>query len=196
MIILLGSENPSKKRSLELALEELKFDDWEIITAKARSKTNSIPIGYEVFRGASNRNEWLREYAQVNNIIYDYLCSIEGGHTFDVCGHPFIQTYAIVETKEGRQSTGMSTGLRLTKEMFNYVRDVGSLNALINGINHSANNKYVEGITGFLSNGLLSRDLVDKDAIITAFVPIIFANYYSLLGSEVKNMKIKPLKNK
>lgn len=52
MKFLLGSKNPSKRNAMEIALEKLKFDDYEIIFYNAASNTNSKPIGYEIIRGA------------------------------------------------------------------------------------------------------------------------------------------------
>lgn len=97
MIILLGSKNPSKKKSLELALHHLNITDYEIITYDVLSNVSSKPIGYEIVRGAENRNKDLKQIAIKNNIKYDYLCSIEGGFSLDENEIPFIVTYCIIE---------------------------------------------------------------------------------------------------
>ena len=127
MKIVLGSENPSKKRSLELALRELNITDYEIICFKADSKTSSKPIGYEIIREAENRNIDIKTKCLDNKIDYEYLCSIEGGFALDENGYPFIVTYSIVEDKNGYKSTGKSLGIRITKEMFDYLKKDGRI---------------------------------------------------------------------
>ena len=150
MVILLGSKNPSKKRALEKALEKLQITDYEIISYDAQSSVNSKPIGYEIIRGADNRNQELKCYAKSENIIYDYLCSIEGGFSIDENGLPFVVTYCIVEDSSGKKSTGKSLGIRLSKTMFDFIKSGGSLNKVIESITSNENNKQKQGITGYL----------------------------------------------
>ena len=50
MVILLGSKNPSKVRSLNLALEELGMNEIEIITVDAQSLVPFVPLIYKVQR--------------------------------------------------------------------------------------------------------------------------------------------------
>ena len=175
MKILLGSNNPSKYSALEKALEELKIPEYEIITYDAKSNVSSKPIGFEIIRGAENRNNYLKEYAEKNNITYDYLCSIEGGFSLDENGLPFVITYVIVENGVGKKSTGKSLGIRLTKVMFEFVKNGGSLNKVIEEITKVENNKQKEGITGYLTQGLYPREEVDKDAVISAFISFIYS---------------------
>lgn len=174
MIIILTSKNPSKKRSLEFALKELGIIDYEIICISSDSKVSSKPIGIEIIRGAENRNKSALEYASKNNIIFDYLCSIEGGYTIDEMGHYFITTYSVVEDNKGKLSTGQAIGLRIRKDMFDYIKSGKSLNELIEKISNKKSNKENDGITGFLSNGLITRDKMEKDSIVTAFIPFIY----------------------
>lgn len=174
MVIILGSKNPSKERALRLALEELKIDDIQIISFDAKSRVSSKPIGFEIIRGAENRNMDCKKYALEQQLNYDYICSIEGGYSLDENGLPFIVTYAVAEDRNGRKSTGKSLGLRLTRSMYEYLREGNSLNALIEEMNDIINNKQNEGITGYLSNGILKRDKVDVEAVLTAFIPLIF----------------------
>lgn len=93
MKMLLGSKNSSKLRALESAIKQLNITNYEIITYEVNSKTSSKPIGFEIIRGAENRNQALKEIAINNNIDYDFLCSIEGGFSLDENGLPFVVTY-------------------------------------------------------------------------------------------------------
>lgn len=185
MIILLGSENPSKKRALKKALEKLQILDCEITSFNAQSNVNSKPIGYEIIRGADNRNQDLKKFAERENIIYDYLCSIEGGFSIDENGLPFVVTYCIVEDVSGKKSTGKSLGIRLSKTMFDFVRNGGSLNEVIESIISVENNKQKQGITGYLAGGLYDRENVDCDAIISAFISFMFKDQRDALDNHI-----------
>lgn len=188
MVILLGSENPSKRHALEIALRELQIEEYEIISYKVESSVPSKPIGYENIRGACNRNAELKKIAYENNISYDYLCSIEGGFSFDEDGHPYVITYSVIENKLGEFSTGTSMGIRLSREMYRYLREGHSLNKLIEKINGITNNKQSQGIVGYLTNGLMIRENVDKNAIISSFVPFLYHDERELLDEEIRKV--------
>lgn len=190
MKILLGSKNPSKKKALEIALKMLGFDGYEIISYNAPSNTNSKPIGYEIIRGAENRNFILKEYAVNNEIEYDFLCSIEGGFSLDENGYPFVVTYCITEDKFGKKSTGKSLGVRLTKGMFDYLKNGGSLNKAIENIIQTENNKQSLGIIGYLTNGLYNREKVDSEAVISSLIPFVYRKQRDQLDQYIKKMKI------
>lgn len=189
MKILLGSKNPSKKNALELALKKLCIEEYEIISYDASSNTNSKPIGYEIIRGAENRNLSLRKYAVENNIQYDYLCSIEGGFSLDENGLPFVVTYCIIEDKDRKKSTGKSLGIRLTKTMFDYLKNGGSLNKVIEEIVKNENNKQTLGIMGYLTNGLYDRETVDSEAVISSLIPFIYKEQREFLDQHIKMMR-------
>lgn len=191
MVILLGSKNPSKKRALEKALEKLQLQNYKIISYDAQSSVSSKPIGYEIIRGADNRNQELKSFAQKENINYDYLCSIEGGFSVDENGLPFVVTYCIIEDASGKKSTGKSLGLRLSKIMFDYIKKGGSLNKIIEAVIDTENNKQKLGITGFLTDGLYNREIVDSDAIVSAFISFIFKEQRDKLDRKILTLTKK-----
>ena len=195
MVILLGSKNPNKRKSLEKALEKLQISDYEIISHNAQSEVSSKPIGYEIIRGADNRNQELKQYAKKQNINYDYLCSIEGGFSIDENGLPFIVTYCIVEDSNGKKSTGSSLGIRISKTMFEFIKNGGSLNKVIESIICDENNKQKQGITGYLSGNIYNREFVDCDAVVSAFIPFVFYKEREALDNQImiltKNNELK-----
>ena len=168
----------------------LNIYDYEICSFAVESNTSSKPIGYEIIRGADNRNQELKKIAINDNIDYDYLCSIEGGFSVDENGLPYVVTYCILEDKFGKKSTGKSLGIRISKTMFEFVKKGGSLNKVIEKINLENNNKQKLGITGYLTNGLYSREAVDKDAIIASFVSFIYQDEKQKLEQYIKQFKI------
>lgn len=188
MKILLGSKNPSKKEAIEIALKKMKIKKYDIITYDSPSGTNSKPIGYEIIRGAENRNSSLKEYAIDNEIDYDYLCSIEGGFSLDENGIPFVVTYCIIEDKFGNKSTGKSLGVRITKDMFEYLKSGNSLNKAIEEITKKDNNKQSLGIVGYLTNGLYDRATVDSEAVVSSLIPFIFNKQREELNQYIKNI--------
>lgn len=191
MIILLGSKNQSKEKALMLALKELKIVDYKIISFDVSSDVNSKPIGYDIIKGATNRNKHLKELSIEHKIKYDYLCSIEGGYTIDESGMPIIVTYCVIEDKNGNKSTGKSLGLRLTKRMYEYIEKGYSLNQAIEKLCDSRNNKQNKGITGYLSNGIFNREKVDKDAVLLSFISFIYSKERDLLDKYIiKNTEI------
>lgn len=189
MLILLGSMNPSKKRATEEAFKELGIDNLQIVCIDSKSGVSSKPIGYEIIRGADNRNQETKKYAIENGLNYDYLCAIEGGFSLDENGLPFVVTYAIIEDSNHNKSTGKSLGIRIRKDMFDFIKNGGSLNKLIGEINGDNNNKHLQGITGYLTNGLFRRDFVDKEAVVSALIPIVFKENRDLLSAKILNYK-------
>ena len=189
MKILLGSKNPSKKEAIEIALKKLGINEYDIISNDSPSGTNSKPIGYEIIRGAENRNSSLKEYAIENKIDYDYLCSIEGGFSLDENGIPFVVTYCITEDNNGKKSTGKSLGVRITKDMFEYLKNGHSLNKAIEEITKSNNNKQSLGIIGYLTNGLYDRANVDSEAVISSLIPFIYKEQREKLNQYIKEQK-------
>ena len=128
----------------------------------------------------------MKSIALKNNINYDYLCSIEGGFSLDENGLPFVVTYCIVEDNLGKKSTGKSLGIRLTNTMFEFVKNGGSLNKVIEEIENNKNNKSNDGIIGYLSKGLYTRDIVEKDAVVSSLIPILFNENRSKLDNKIK----------
>lgn len=187
MIVLLGSKNPSKKNAVAIALTKLGIENYEILPVDAKSHTSSKPIGYEIIRGALNRNAELKEYAINNNISYDYLCSIEGGYSVDENGLPFVITYCVTEDALGNKSTGKSMGIRLSKTMFDYIKTGGSLNKVIEEIMHNSNNKENAGIMGYLTAGLLNREYVDSEAVLSSLVPFVYEERRELLDENIRS---------
>ena len=69
--------------------------------------------------------------------------------------------------------------------MFRYVRDNGLLNKVIETIDSSKDNKQTQWNTGYLSNGIISRAEVDKDAVIFEFIPLVFQDEYKMLTKKL-----------
>lgn len=189
MKILLGSKNPSKEKAVSNALNSLGFVDFEIESFSVESNVPSKPIGYEIIRGIDNRNQQMLSIASANNIDFDYLCSIEGGFELDPCGEYYVITYCGIVDREGNVFYGKSQGFPITKSMFRYLSEGHSLNKLIEEITNVSKNKQKLGITGYLSNGLFIRDLVDSGAVSSAFTQVVFKDKYQELETYLLKKK-------
>lgn len=69
--------------------------------------------------------------------------------------------------------------------MFRYVRENGLLDKVIETIDSSIDNKQTQWNTGYLSNGIISRAEVDKDAVIFEFIPLVFQDEYKMLTKKL-----------
>ena len=144
-------------------------------------------FGYEIIRGANNRNKFLKDYSLKEKIDYDYLCSIEGGYIIDESGFPFVVTYCLVEDRTGSKYIGKSLGLSLSWKMFEYISKGYNLNAAIEKVTGQENNKQTAGITGYLSRDYFKRGPMDKDSVISAFIPFFFKEQRDKLDNYIKS---------
>ena len=166
--IILGSNNKSKRNSIEIALREIGISSYEIISIAVDSKISSKPINEETLVGAKNRNKELLTYCITNNIEFDFLISIEGGYEQIGDNDYFIVTYASIVDKLGNEFIGKSQGLPISKKMFEWVKDGKSLNKVIEEIEGNRENKKSNGISGYLTYGYYYRSKFDSSAIISA----------------------------
>lgn len=188
MKIIITSTNTSKINSLKNATIELGMENVEIIPISVESDVSSKPINSEILQGCLNRNNNAKKILNKEKIKYDYICSIEGGFEEDNKEYPFIITYVVIEDKNFKISTGKSLGLRITKPMMSYLKSGKSLNKLIEQIDNKTNNKQNGGITGYLSQGILNRSSIDKDAVISALVPMLYEKQRHALNESVKKI--------
>ena len=175
MKILLGSKNPSKANAIKLAMQSIGYNDIKITPIDVPSQVSSKPINEETLIGAQNRNKNLYKYCQENNIDFDWLISIEGGYE-KVNNTYFIVTYVSIIDNKNNEFIGKSQGLQISKAMFDWVSDGKSLNKVIESIIENSENKKVNGISGYLTNGFYKRDIFDSSAIVSALQSYINHN--------------------
>lgn len=168
MKIILGSKNKSKKAAIELALNSLNINDYEIECLEVPSRVSSKPINGETLIGARNRNQEAMKYCLQNNIAYDLLISIEWGYE-QVEDYYCIVTYASIINKEGCEFIGKSQGLQITENMFEWVKSGQSLNKVIEELLGNKENKKGNGISGYLTDGYYYRCVFDSTSVISAY---------------------------
>ena len=125
------------------------------------------------------------DYCRENNILFDLLISIEGGYE-QIDNTYFIVTYASIVDQNGNEFIGKSTGLQITENMFDYVKEGKSLNKVIESIINSSSNKKGNGITGYLTNGYYRRDIFESSAVISAMQTLLnFESTYKKLEKKI-----------
>ena len=195
MNIILGSLNPSKKKAIEIALINLGIDNYNIQGFDIKSGVKSQPINEEIMLGASNRNLSLKKHCIENNIVYDYLVSVEGGFS-EENGRYYVITCTVIEDSLGIEFTGRSAVLEISRSMFEYVKNGNSLNRLIEAIKGVKQNKQNGGITGYLANNTnaYTRSVIDSVSVMGAFLPFFNREQYKRLDESINDEKVNNFK--
>ncbi len=185
MRIFLSSNNNSKKRAIEIALNSLELIDYTIELIPTESFVSSKPIDNEIVNGAINRNDNLLKHCLGNNIDFDLLISIEGGYE-QIDNYYFIVTYASIFDANGNMYLGKSQGLQITEKMFEWVKNGNSLNKAIEEVLAINCNKEGNGISGYLTSGYYKRDEFDSSAVVSAMQTMINKDKYKTLNKYLK----------
>ncbi len=80
MKIFIGTKNPEKIEGARKAFENY-FTDFEIEGISVSSGVGEEPVNKEIYEGAKNRVEHLRQYAKENGKEADYYLGVESGIT-------------------------------------------------------------------------------------------------------------------
>lgn len=91
-----------------------------------------------------------------------------------------------IHRKNGDIFYGKSQGFPITQSMFNYIYEGKSLNFAIEQITGIERNKHSSGITGYLSNDILIREIFDSQAVLSALMKIVFQEQFDKLNNKVK----------
>jgi len=120
MKILMGTKNPGKIEGAKLAFEKY-FDNVEIEGISVDSEVSDQPINEEIFLGAKNRVENLKQYAKNNNIQVDFYISSEAGIT-NLLGEWIDINAVVIEDSEGFQSVGTSQGFPIPDKYIDEIK--------------------------------------------------------------------------
>ncbi len=121
MKVLMGTKNPGKIEGAKLAFERY-FDDVEIIGIPVSSDVSAQPLNDEIYKGARNRVDNLKKYAEENNIDADFYIASEAG----------IMSYfkewidinlVIVESKDGLESVATSQGFPIPEQYMDKIKE-------------------------------------------------------------------------
>ena len=173
MKIALGSKSDKKYNALVSSLDLLNINDYVIDCYKVDSNVSDNPINEETLLGAKNRNNNLKKISN----DYDMYVSIEAGFTKEDDNY-YVDTYCVVNYKDN-DYIGMSSRLRITDKVFNYVKEGNVLHLLVQRLQGSHTD---DGVVGYLSNGNLKRTEVEVESVVRALEKAlnIDSNYKSL----------------
>ena len=173
MKIALGSKSDKKYNALVSSLDLLNINDYVIDCYKVDSNVSDNPINEETLLGAKNRNNNLKKISN----DYDMYVSIEAGFTKEDDNY-YVDTYCVVNYKDN-DYIGMSSRLRITDKVFNYVKEGNVLHLLVQRLQGSHTD---DGVVGYLSNGNLKRSEVEVESVVRALEKAlnINSNYKSL----------------
>ena len=172
MNIVIGTTSKSKINALKNALNKLNINDYNIIPVKAQSNVQENPINEETKLGAHNRNNYIKNYCEKNNINYDILISIEAGYTKEEENY-YIDSYTCVIYKN-QTYFGQSPRVQITKNIFNYAEQQHPLHVLINEL---LNKESINGFIGFVTNNKIKRADVETYSIVQALSKCLNIDY-------------------
>ena len=193
MNIVLGTTSQSKINALKQALNKLNISDYNIIPIKAESNVRDNPINEETKIGAQNRNEYICNYCESNNINYDILISIEAGYTKENENY-YIDSYTCA-TYNNQIYFAQSPRIQITETIFNYVYEQNPLHILINKI---LNKENINGFIGFVTNDKIKRADVESYSIAQALSICLNINYTPKtldLKNSIDNNRLELLDN-
>lgn len=165
MKILISSTNKVKIDGATLAFQNY-FDNFEIEGIKVSSNVSEEPVNEDIYNGAKNRVDNLIKYAKDNNIEADYFLGVESGIT-NKLGSWIIINVAIITDKNGYTSWGTSQGFPVPNK---YVDEIIStdLGKVMDRIFNETNLRSKEGGIGILTNKVITRTDITRDAFIMA----------------------------
>ena len=170
MKILMGTKNPGKVQGAKEAFEKY-FDNIEIEGIKVSSEVGDQPINEEILQGAQNRVKNLKRYAKENNIKADLYISSEAGIT-NLLGEWIDINLAVIESKDGIQSTGISQGFPIPDKYIDEIRKT-ELGKVMDKIFNGQELAKGKGGISYLTKGEVSRIDLTRNAFIMALTKYI-----------------------
>jgi len=167
MKILMGTKNPGKIQGAKLAFEKY-FDNVEIEGISVDSEVSDQPINEEIFLGAKNRVENLKQYAKNNNIQVDFYISSEAGIT-NLLGEWIDINAVVIEDKNGYQSVGTSQGFPIPEKYIDEIKQT-ELGKVMDKIFSGKELGKGKGGISFLTKDEVSRIELTKNAFVIALI--------------------------
>lgn len=166
MKLLIATKNQGKIEGAKKAFEKF-FKEVEILGIPVESNVSEQPVNNDIYLGAKNRVNNLKEYAKNNNIKADFYLSIESGiHNF--FGSYMITNIAIVEDNFGLESVGTSASFPVPDHLVDDVINT-SLQEVANNVFYKDDQRSTHGgIVQSLTHNNVSRIDLTESAFIMA----------------------------
>lgn len=176
MKILIGTQNPGKIEGAKQAFSDY-YENVEIEGIMVNSDVPEEPVNEEIYQGAKNRVENLKNYAKENDIKADFYIAIESGITKQL-GEWTILNMAVIENVEGKRSWGSSSGFPVPDK---YVEEIiqTDLGKVMDRIFERNGLRKGKGGISLLTNQKITRIDQTKEAFIMALTQFINTNIWS-----------------
>lgn len=172
--VLVGSQNPVKIKAVEAAFAKVFAAALEIKGIKVDSEISSQPMSLEeAFLGSVNRIKNIRKIS-----LADFYVGIEAG----LQKYSFGWTAAavvVVENKKGIRGIGISPQILLPEKMVSEVKNNKELGLVLEKISRVENIKQKQGLFGFLTNNILTRQTAYEPAIIASLAVFLKKKLYA-----------------
>ena len=167
MKILMGTKNPGKIEGARRAFAKY-FENVEVEGYPTSSDVGDQPFDKEIFEGAKNRVKNLKKFAKENKIEADFYVASEAGIT-NLLGDWIDINVAVVESKDGLQSVGVSEGFEIPEKYIDEIKEkeLGKVMDRIFSGNELAKGK---GGISFLTKDKISRIDLTENAFIMALI--------------------------
>ncbi len=164
MKVAVGSKNPIKIEAvLEAFIAVWPTTSWEIMGVEVDSGVTDQPMtNTESIRGARNRAN-----AVMKQTESDYAVGLEGG-IFKQGSAYFTCGWMVVINKKKQEGIGATVAIRLAPKTMDYIlagKELGDADDMLFG---KTNSKQAEGHYGLMTNNIITRKQVYKDAVIVA----------------------------
>ncbi len=170
MKVGIATKNPSKVRAVE-EMFKLAFKDVQIFPKDADSGVPAQPKEEQILQGAINRAKAVHE----GN---DFGVGIEAG-TYEIKGKLCNTAYCVIMDKTGRYSIGSQPIFELPEIFKKEILSGKEFGTVADEYFKTKNIKHEGGAIKILSNNLISRDDLLKDAVKCALVPWISKEIYN-----------------
>lgn len=173
MNILVATKNSAKIEGAKQAFEKY-YTNFNIEGISVPSDVPDQPVDFDIYLGAKNRAEHLFDYARQNKIEFDFCVAIESGIT-NKLGEWEVVNVAIIIDKNGKQSFGTSAGFPVPEKYVDKIIKT-SLGDVMDEMFNANNIRAQKGGINFLTNGVVTRIDISRDAFIMALTR--FVNEY------------------
>ena len=171
MKVLVGSENPVKVEAVREAFSKY-FDDVEVLGLKVNSMVPDQPIGKETFLGAENRALALTVIDNERKLNCDFFVGLESG-IIHLYSKWFTFGVVCIIDKSRRESFGTSIMFELPEFIVKQLLKRVELGDVMDEIIGEKNTKQKGGAVGFFTKGVINREKLYVDGIISALIPLL-----------------------
>lgn len=165
--VAVASSNPVKIQATKSAFLEY-YKQVEIVEIKINLNIPNQPIGLETFEGAEIRAMYI--FTSKNN--FDFYIGIEGG-IIELYNNWFSFGVSCAVDRSGRKSFGTSILFPLPEKIIKDLKRGFELGEIIDKYEGKRDTKKEGGAISFLTNGILKREHIYKEAVIASLIPFI-----------------------